>query len=321
MAERSSIFFNAVKSLQLGIQDFSSDQEKRLLSAVRNFYSGLLLLGKENLIFSSPKADPTLLLASNYRPLPDGKGGVRLEPSKATIDFDQLLKRLGQFGKPIDKEKQAALKALRDARNEIEHGSIEHGHQKLRELISSLFPLTIEWFKDVGEDPLHHLESAYDTMLEVHEVFEAELARCRSSYKNVNFHSESITDEALICPACGSTLVEQLNTENTEQCEMKLRCRTCGTKPERENVIVETLDTILGYEAYTRMTDSGEDGPIYFCPSCGQNAFVDFEEACAACGYQIEAMNCQICGSGIETEIRLEGSTLCSNCRHTMEKD
>jgi hypothetical protein len=48
MAERSSIFFNAVKSLQLGIQDFSSDQEKRLLSAVRNFYSGLLLLGKEN---------------------------------------------------------------------------------------------------------------------------------------------------------------------------------------------------------------------------------------------------------------------------------
>jgi hypothetical protein len=321
MAERSPIFINAVKSLQLGIQDFSSNQEQRLLSAVRNFYSGLLLLGKENLIFSSPQADPTLLLASNYQPLPDGKGGVRLEPSKATIDFDQLLKRLGQFRKPIDKEKQAALKALRDARNEIEHGRIEHGHRKLRELISSLFPLTIEWFTDVGEDPLHHLKDAYDTMLEMHEVFDADLARCRDSYKNVNFHSESIMDEALICPACGSTLVEQLNTENTEQCEMKLRCRTCGTKPETEDVIVETLDTVLGFEAYIRMKDAGEDGPIYACPSCWKEAFVDVEESCAACGYQIKMIDCVACGSGIETEIRLEGSELCGNCRHRMEKD
>ncbi|MFC4237720.1 hypothetical protein ACFOY8_21130 [Thalassospira xianhensis] len=318
---RSSMFENSVQSIKLGVEDFSANNNQRVLSAIRNFYSGLLLLGKEVLITSSPNSDPDLLLASSYQPLPDGKGGMKINPSAATIDFDQLLKRLRQFGKPVSKEERGALEDLKEARNQIEHGHIPHGHEKLRELISSLFPLTINWFEILGEDPKHHLDHAYAVMLEMHKVFEAELRRCRNSYQNVDFYSDSLNGEALICPSCGSTLIEQLASENTNQSKMKLRCRSCGTTPEAEDVIVETLETVLGYEAYIRMTDTGEDGPIYLCSFCGKDTFVDFEETCAACGYTVEMKNCALCSSNIETELRLEGSDLCGYCRYKMEKD
>jgi len=38
---------NAVVSVQLGLEDFASDDERRVISAARNLYAGVLLLGKE----------------------------------------------------------------------------------------------------------------------------------------------------------------------------------------------------------------------------------------------------------------------------------
>ena len=35
---------NAVVSIQLGLEDFASDDERRIISAARNLYSGVLLL-------------------------------------------------------------------------------------------------------------------------------------------------------------------------------------------------------------------------------------------------------------------------------------
>jgi hypothetical protein len=38
---------NAVVSIQLGLEDFASDDGRRIISAARNLYSGVLLLAKE----------------------------------------------------------------------------------------------------------------------------------------------------------------------------------------------------------------------------------------------------------------------------------
>jgi hypothetical protein len=44
------LFRNAVQSIQLGIEDYQANNSKRAVSAVRNFYAGVLLLAKEVLV-------------------------------------------------------------------------------------------------------------------------------------------------------------------------------------------------------------------------------------------------------------------------------
>jgi hypothetical protein len=52
---------NAVVSIQLGLEDFSSKDERRVISAARNLYAGVLLLCKEVLRQLSPPASNDLL--------------------------------------------------------------------------------------------------------------------------------------------------------------------------------------------------------------------------------------------------------------------
>ena len=55
---------NAVVSIQLGLEDFASDDERRIISAARNLYSGVLLLAKEVLRQMSPPGSNDILHAS-----------------------------------------------------------------------------------------------------------------------------------------------------------------------------------------------------------------------------------------------------------------
>ena len=105
-----TLFDNAVQSIQLGVEDYQSNDLRRSLSAVRNFYAGTLLLAKEALIRAVPKANAKEIIGANYRPVPDNKGGVRYEQvGYRTIDFDEIGKRYKDFGLPID---QTALREL-----------------------------------------------------------------------------------------------------------------------------------------------------------------------------------------------------------------
>ena len=54
----SALFDNAMSSIRMGIEDYAQDKPERSLSAVRNFYAGLLLLAKEVLVRHIPNADP-----------------------------------------------------------------------------------------------------------------------------------------------------------------------------------------------------------------------------------------------------------------------
>jgi hypothetical protein len=53
---------NAVVSIQLGLEDFASDDERRIISAARNLYSGVLLLAKEVLRQLSPPGSNDILI-------------------------------------------------------------------------------------------------------------------------------------------------------------------------------------------------------------------------------------------------------------------
>jgi hypothetical protein len=49
-----TILKNAVQSIQIGLEDYRDTDARRLLSAVRNFQAGILLLCKEQLRRLSP---------------------------------------------------------------------------------------------------------------------------------------------------------------------------------------------------------------------------------------------------------------------------
>jgi hypothetical protein len=44
-----TILENAVQSIQIGVEDYESDDPRRMLSAIRNVTAGILLLFKEKI--------------------------------------------------------------------------------------------------------------------------------------------------------------------------------------------------------------------------------------------------------------------------------
>ena len=82
----SPLLNNAVLSIQLGLEDFSSEDERRIISAVRNLYSGVLLLSKEVLRRLSPSGSNDLLIRKAKKVLKNNEGNVRrVRDGKKTI--------------------------------------------------------------------------------------------------------------------------------------------------------------------------------------------------------------------------------------------
>lgn len=318
----SGVFANAVDSIKMGIEDYAQDTPARALSAVRNFYAGVLLLGKELLIRAAPLADPDEVIGAKYAPFPDGKGGVdHVIEGYQTVDFNTLSKRFKDFGIPIDTK---GLQELNGLRNHIEHRYTDQPAKTVREAIARAFPIAVAMFQHAGEHPADVLDEAWPIMLDVRALYEAELARCRATFAVVNWVSATVAEQHLRCEECGSDLIEQRDTSNADQEELSLICRSCGAEPEWDNAIAAAVDRALANEAYDRVKDAGESGPIYSCPSCERPTYIDFESICAVCGETFDyESECMRCFNGIPLDDALAGfdEGLCNYCTHIMGKD
>lgn len=316
----SALYTNAVAALRMGVEDYAQQDWNRSLSAVRNFYAGVLLLAKEALVRTAPEAEIADIIGAKYKPVPDGEGGVTYQPEgQATIDFHTLGQRFKDFGLTIDHK---ALSDLNRIRNEIEHRFTDQPQEAVREAIAKAFPVTAELFRQIEEDPAEALGSAWQTMLETKNLYDKELKECRQSLAGIEWHSGTIAKEGVKCSACGSGLVEQIDPDNKQQDLAELKCRACGETFETQEAVVATLEEALAGEAYVRMKDAGEDGPIHMCPECQDDAYVDFESKCAACGHEIEPVECARCGASLSLDelIYGESSSLCSYCDHMSAK-
>ncbi|MCZ8195752.1 MAG: hypothetical protein ACK5SF_08630 [Hyphomonadaceae bacterium] len=318
----SGILTNAVDSIKMGIEDYASDTPARALSAVRNFYAGVLLLGKEVLIRVAPLANPSDVIGAKYAPVPDGKGGVFHEiEGYQTVDFGMLGKRFKDFSIPIDTK---GLQELNGLRNHIEHRYTEQTAEAVREAIARAFPITVALFKQAGLHPADLLGEAWPIMLEVRALYEAELARCRSTLAAVQWVSATLSECNLLCIDCGSDLMEQHDATNSSQEQLVLVCRNCGAEPSWQDAIVDSVEHALSAEAYDRQMDTGESGPIFDCPSCGLHSYIDFEEACAVCGEIFEyESECGRCYAEISLEDAIAGfdEGFCSYCVNLIAKD
>ena len=315
----SNLFKNAIQSIQIGVEDYETNEPARALSAVRNFYAGLLLLAKEVLVRQTPNAGESEIIAADYKPVPDGSGGVKYEPqSKRTIDLATIGQRFNDFGIRID---QKALKELSKIRNNIEHLYSQEPYESVRQALAKAFPVAAQLFRLAREEPRKVIGEAWETMLEVRAVYEQELQACRSTFEKVEWQIPILEDVPRKCLKCQSDLVEQKNPENREQEHAEAHCRSCGASISAESLIESSIIDYLEVESYIAMKD-GDGAPLQFCPDCGLTTYVLSEEpvGCVWCGCVLG--ECIICATGLAPDnVDLEDHSHCSYCGYILAKD
>jgi hypothetical protein len=315
----NTLFDNAIQSIQLGIEDYQANDPRRAVSAVRNFYAGVLLLAKEVLSPQAPNADPSELLGARYKPVPDGRGGVRYEAtSNQTIDFATLGDRFKDFGLKIDR---ASLNDLNRIRNAIEHYCTDESRETVREAIAKAFPVVVDLFNLAREPPHGALGDAWPTMLDVRAVYEKELEWCRASFEKIDWPSKALANAPFNCPDCNSDLVAQVDPGNTDIQSAECECRSCRVKIDAENAVERALGLYLELERYIAAKDGGEE-LLDTCPECGVEAYVCLGDyiGCAWCRCALGA--CDRCYTGLTpSNVSFDDSSMCSYCDHLMHKD
>ena len=315
-----NLFENAVQSIQLGVEDFKVHKPARALSAVRNFYAGLLLLAKEVLVRKVPNADESEVIAQGYRPVPDDSGGVKyVRQSKRTIDLATIGDRFRDFRITID---QKALKELSDIRNDIEHLYPKVPHDSVRQALAKAFPVAAELFRLAGEEPRKVIGEAWETMLEVRAVYDQERNACRATFGKVEWRSPILGHAPLICPECRSELVAQDDLDNRDQEDVKALCRSCGASINAEVLIETAVEAHLKWQSYVAMTD-GDVAPLQHCPECGLATYILSEEeiGCVWCEFTLND-KCSRCHTPLmPDDVDFHNYNLCSYCGYLLAKD
>ncbi len=315
----SGLLENAVQSIQLGVEDYQAADAKRALSAVRNFYAGVLLLAKEVLVRAVPNANPEEVIGAQFKPIPDGSGKVTFKrKSHQTIDFNTIGDRFKDFNLRID---QAALRDLNRVRNDVEHHYTKKPRAAVREAIAKAMPVVANLFRSIKVAPNEALGEAWQVMLAVREFYEAELAACRSTLDRVEWPDGMPVERRLNCPECHSNLVAQQDPDNTSHETMDCRCRSCGHGFSGEKAIPWALKVGFEWESYIAFTDGGNQ-PVQDCPDCGLSSYLLTEQhvGCVWCGLILG--ECGRCRDGLTPEnVSPENHDVCGYCANLLLKD
>lgn len=314
----SALLDNAIAAISMGVEDYWRKEGHRAQSAIRNFYSGVLLLAKEVLTRQASHVAIEHILAERYRPLPDGKGGIKHVPvGTKTVDFHTLGERFRHFSLSLDTK---ALDRLNQIRNEIEHKYTTEPNDAVREAIARAFPVVADLFGLLKMSPAEALGETWQHMLETRHLYEREVEQCRKSCADIRWRSKTIQDADLQCPHCSSNLIEQIDSSNTDQERARLKCRACGKDLDTDEMICTTLANALAAETYLTYKDSGEEGPIFDCPECGNEAYVDSENLCAVCGYHVNYVQCASCRETLVLKDSARGPALCDRCAEEADR-
>lgn len=316
-----SLFENALHSIQIGVEDFGSDDPRRILSAVRNVQAGVLLLCKEKLRRLSP--DGELLLKQKLEPIL-GAGGLLVfkGSGKKTVDTQGIKERFKSLGIKLD---WARVDEITSIRNDMEHLFYNGGRKLAQQAVSDAFLVIRDLLtKVLEEEPVGALgHVCWKALLDNNTLFQEELAACQATLANIEWKTEgaSLASEHFECPDCGSTLVKQVNPENTDQDTAMFACAACGEELGTENLIIKAVEAANFHDAYLAATEGGET-PVGTCPECGNDTYVFGQGGCAFCGFGMPCdASCIICGEALTLDDYEEGDDLCGYHRWQASKD
>jgi hypothetical protein len=310
---------NAAGSIRVGVEDSTSEEPERLLSAIRNIHSGVLLFYKEALRRLSPPGSDEVLLKASMMPRQAPGGVAFVGQGRKTVDVHQIRERFLGLGIKTDWERFDRISRVR---NDAEHHYSTVGDSQLRGLISDAFILVRDFMRgQLHENPRELLgEEAWQEMLQVSELFEKERQTCRDALESINWESEALSEGVfnLQCEACGSPLLQPKEGHHQYDDTMELQCRACGESEFAESFVPKAVAEALTHEMHLSQTD-GNETPYVNCPECSVDAYVIAEARCAHCGHEVDH-TCASCGMEILPE-ELDSSPLCGWCSNSFSKD
>jgi hypothetical protein len=311
-----SIIKNAIDSIQIGIEDYNSEDDRRSVSAVRNISAGILLLYKEKLCQLSPKDNNELLIKQNIRPVQNDDGEIVFEgKGSKTVDVSSIQDRFKSLKVSVDWNRFNEINKLR---NDLEHYYTSSSPDTVRKIVAKSFLLIKDFLTEYLEkDPQETLGSeAWATLLEVNDIYSAEEAICNASIKEIDWQYDAVKESLtyLQCKSCHSSLIEAPYPEDCHPC-VNLRCRSCNLDFSFDDVIEQCIDDSLSQEAFRNAVDGGEP-PHDSCNACGKNTYIHREDKCVACEYEMEYKSCEVCDTllGMEEQYN-EGK--CSSCQYS----
>lgn len=313
-----SILKNAIDSIAIGLEDYQSPDERRIVSSTRNIFAGILLLFKHKLSKLSPLDSDEALIKQRVLPEIDTAGAVRwIGKGNKTVDVQNIKERFESLGISIDWKR---VERINKYRNDIEHYFSSLNTQSVQQLISDSFLIIRDFISEhLNEDPKQLLgDDAWAVLIEVNEVYEKEKATCVEALETLDYFDAEILHafESYSCAECGSGLMMP-SERNVEAIEAEYTCKSCGKSLPYEDIVKLAVSDYFYHEVYLSHTDGG-DSPITDCPEC-DGIYLYHEGICASCGYVAEH-ECQRCGSTIMPE-ELYAAPFCGFCAHVMSKD
>jgi len=313
-----SILQNAIDSIAIGLEDYSSSDSRRLISATRNIFAGVMLLFKHKLSLLSPQGSDEVLIKQQVLPNIDSTGDLQWTgKGKNTVGVQQIKKRFGSLGIEIDWKR---VEKINRHRNDIEHYYTTKSKDSVRRLISDCFIVIRDFIANhLAGDPKDVLgDDAWTMLVDVAEVYEREKADCESTMDSVEWESSTVHEglKEYDCSNCGSGLINIPNPK-TSRYDNEFVCKSCGESWDYESIATEALESIAPSYNYRPVKDGGEP-EIVMCPNCSNETYIFSEEICGACGETAEHW-CNRCSNKIPaSEIFLGG--LCSYCQHMLSR-
>lgn len=308
---------NAIGSIQIGLEDYKSSDPRRIISATRNLYAGVLLLCKEVLRRLSPPDSNDVLIRTTKKAVMEGNGTIHfIGDRNGTINRQEIEKLFKQLRIEVDLSK---LKRLADIRNDVEHMHPKAAPALIREAIADAMPIIHNVLrKALDEEPRALLGAdVWERLLEETQVFLQELDGCWTSFATVNWKSETL--RAIVndfhCPDCASSLLRNDNEAATHFSEVRLTCSKCGAHDEPE----DALERHLRWNPYEAR--HGDFDRLADCPECDRHTFILSESQCAICEFNLD-YHCELCGEELSIDEYQSGyRRYCAPHQRLVEKD
>lgn len=312
-----SILQNAVDSIAIGLEDFESTDERRIISSTRNIFAGILLLFKHKLCELSPEGSDEALIKQRVLPEIDATGAVNwIGKGNKTVDVQNIKERFESLKISVDWKR---LERINKYRNDIEHYYSTLNNDSVQQLISDSFIIIRDFIVDeLGEDPKSLLGDTYWRILvDVNEVYAKEKQECDSTLEKLSYYSNEILHalQDYHCCECGSGLLETEDSDDATEATFK--CRACGNETHYDAIVNDAVNDFYADAAYFAHKDGG-DTPVIDCPLCGFGAYIFHEGICVSCGGSA-THECVRCGSNIPPEEISDGD-VCGYCAHMWEK-
>jgi hypothetical protein len=312
-----ALFQNAVTSIELGVEDFQNADSRRLTSAVRNLYAGVLLLFKCVLERHSPPGSDGALIYLKIEPELQPDGTVALKGKGNTVDRNEIESRMKALKLVVD---WAPLKVIARIRNDMEHLHYASPRSQAEAAFSNALPLITSLVEGhLKESPAKSFTADCWAFLTANEkIYEERLARCRATFQHLAWVS-SVQADAVneIRCSCGSELVRQTHPENTELGALELECADCLLPIKIEDVFEAAISDATYADQYIAMTDGGEP-PLAMCEECLCDSWYVDEDVCLmpTCLPPRTDKKCRSCGNRVEPSRMNTDYGVCIDCAY-----